>query len=94
MTVVGVRDLNKSLPKYLGLVKKGGQVIVTEHGKPIAIIHDLTSIETNASQDETLAFLAAAGKIRLPLRAGGVKKFDGVTIKGKSITETILQDRK
>jgi len=94
MTLVGVRDLKNQLPKYLNMVKKGGQVIVTDRGKPIAIIHDLTGVEANAGQDEVLASLASAGRIRLPVRAGGVKKFDGVSIRGKSITDTILEDRR
>ncbi|MDA8089268.1 MAG: type II toxin-antitoxin system prevent-host-death family antitoxin [Nitrospiraceae bacterium] len=94
MTIVGVRDLKNQLPKYLSMVKKGGQVIVTDRGKPIAIIHDLTGIETNASQNEILASLASAGKVRLPVRTGGVKRFDGVSIKGKSITDTVLENRR
>jgi prevent-host-death family protein len=94
MTVVDVRDLKNKLAKYLDEVKKGGRVIVTDRGKPIAIIHDLTGIDVNAGQDEILASLAAAGKVRLPVRAGRVKKFDGAIIKGKSITETITEDRK
>ena len=94
MTIVGVRDLKNQLPKYLNMVKKGGQVIVTDRGKPIAIIHDLTGIEANASQNEILASLASAGKVRLPVRTGGVKKFEGVSIKGKSITETVLENRR
>jgi prevent-host-death family protein len=94
MTLVGVRDLKNQLTKYLDEVKKGGQIIVTDRGKPIAIIHDLTDIEPHASQNEILASLAAAGKIRLPIRKGGVRKFEGASIKGKSITETILEDRR
>ena len=94
MTVVGVRDLKNKLTEYLNVVKKGGQVIVTDRGKPVAIIHDLTGVEADAGQEEILASLAASGKIRLPVRAGGVKKFDGVAIKGKSITKTILEDRR
>ncbi len=94
MTLVGVRDLKNQLPKYLDEVKKGGQIIVTDRGKPIAIIHDLTDIEPHASQNEILASLAAAGKIRLPIRKGGVREFEGASIKGKSITETILEDRR
>ncbi|MEW5744483.1 MAG: type II toxin-antitoxin system prevent-host-death family antitoxin [Nitrospirota bacterium] len=94
MTVVGVRDLKNKLTQYLDMVKKGGQVIVTDRGKPIAIIHDLTGIEVNAGQDEILASLASTGKVRLPVRTGSVKRFDGVSIKGKSITDTILEDRR
>jgi prevent-host-death family protein len=94
MTVVGVRDLKNQLPKYLDVVKRGGQVIVTDRGKPIAIIRDLTGVDAHAGQDEIIASLAASGKVRLPVRAGGVKKFDGATIRGKSITETILESRR
>ena len=94
MTLVDVCDLKKQLPKYLDVAEKGGQVIVTDHGKPIAIIHNLSGIEVNAGQDEILASLAAAGKVRLPVRPGGIKKFDGVTIQGKSITKTILEARR
>ncbi len=94
MTIVGVRDLKNQLPKYLDLVKKGGRVIVTDRGRPIAIIHDLAGVEVNADREEILASLAASGKVRLPVRAGGLKKFDGAAIKGRSITETILEDRR
>ena len=94
MTVVGIRDLKNQLPKYLDLVRKGEQIIVTDRGKPIAVIHDLTGIEADAGQDEILASLASAGKVRLPVRVGRVKKFEGVSIRGRSITETILEDRR
>ncbi|MGD0281789.1 MAG: hypothetical protein ABSB95_05455 [Dissulfurispiraceae bacterium] len=38
--------------------------------------------------------VTATGKIRLPLRKGGVNGFEGAEIKGKSITKTILKDRR
>ena len=83
MTLVGVRDLKNQLPKYLDEVKKGGQIIVTDRGKPIAIIHDLRDIDPHASQNEILASLAAAGKIRLPIRKGGVKELREHQLKEK-----------
>jgi prevent-host-death family protein len=94
MTIVGVRDLKNKLTKYLALVKKGGQVIVTDRGKPIAILHDLRNVEVSADQEEILASLAAAGKLRLPIRHGMLVRYEGATIRGKSLTETIIEERR
>lgn len=94
MITAGIRDLKNQLPKFIELVKKGGTIIVTDRGKPVAILHDLTNIEIDAGQDELLASLAAAGKVRLPVRAGGIRKFKGTVIKGKSISESIIEDRR
>jgi len=38
MEEVGVRELKASLSRYLGKVKEGETVVVTERGKPIARI--------------------------------------------------------
>ena len=35
---VGVRDLKNNLSRYLDRVQRGEEIIVTEHGKPIAKI--------------------------------------------------------
>jgi prevent-host-death family protein len=94
MTIVGVRDLKNSLTKYLDMVKKGGQVIVTDRGRPVAVIHDLSGIEPDAEQDEIFASLAAAGKVRLPVRQSGLNKYKGAILKGKSLSQTIVEDRR
>ena len=56
--------------------------------------HILTGIEANTGLDKILVSLAAAGEIRLPVKAGKVARFAGVSIRGKSITETIVDDRR
>ena|ERR1700690_418739 len=43
--------------------------------------------------DETLASLDAAQKRGLSVRSGDFRPFDGVSVKGKSITETLLEAR-
>lgn len=94
MTTVGVRDLKNNLSQYLNMVRKGCEVIVTERGKPVAILHDLSGPEPTAGIDEALASLAAAGRLRLPKRSGGLVKYEGALLRGKSITDTILEDRR
>jgi prevent-host-death family protein len=56
---VGVRDLKDNLSRYLETVRKGGEVVVTEHGHPIARV---IPIHGTASH-ERLAALMAAGDV-------------------------------
>jgi prevent-host-death family protein len=57
---VGVRELKNHLSRYLAQVADGTQVIVTEHGRPIA---QLTSIDSSTT---ALSDLVGAGLVRPP----------------------------
>ena len=57
-TEVGVRDLKNNLSRYLGRVADGEEVVVTDHGRPVARL-----IAIDASTDH-LADLIAAGLVR------------------------------
>lgn len=61
---VGVRDLKDNLSRYLGIVRRGGEVVVTEHGHPIA---RLLPIQGRASH-ERLAELMVAGDVSVARR--------------------------
>ena len=50
MQTVGVRELKNRLTHYLGEVKNGENVVVTDRGNPIAIMHRLDKIEKNAGK--------------------------------------------
>lgn len=60
---VGVRALRNALSRYLAAVRDGQELIVTDHGKPIARI-----VPVSRSLDR-LAELVAQGKVR-PARPG------------------------
>ncbi len=95
MQLVGVRDLKDHLTHYLSLIKKGENVVVTDRGNPIAILHSLDQTEITASPEEKLATLAKRGMVRLP---SGQKKFDlgtkAVPIQGKSLSEIVIEERR
>jgi prevent-host-death family protein len=38
MNIVGIKELKNQLTQYLRRTKKGQEVIITERGKPIAVI--------------------------------------------------------
>jgi len=59
---VGVRELKSKLSHYIDLAQRGSEVIVTEHGKPVATLAAIDDL-TNKLED-----LVASGRLRPPIR--------------------------
>lgn len=94
MQTVGVRELKNRLTHYLSEVKNGENVVVTDRGNPVAIMHRLDKIEKNAGLDERLAALAAQGCLRLPTGKSPSTSFTPVNLKGESLSETVIRERR
>jgi prevent-host-death family protein len=62
MRTTGVTELKAALSETLAYVKAGEEVLVTEHGRPIAKIVPLSPADPEAGIDE----LVRAGVLRLP----------------------------
>ena len=93
VSTVGVRELKNRLTQYLRRTKQGDEVVVTERGRPIALIQAIQSAERAASLDARLARLAAQGVLSLPTRAP-LKRVRPVKVSGRRISKTILEDRR
>lgn len=93
MSTVGVKELKNRLTQYLRRTKKGEEVIVTERGRPIALIQPIKSAEHVVSPEARLAKLAAQGFITLPTQKP-LKKVRLVKVTGIPISKTILEDRR
>jgi prevent-host-death family protein len=61
--IVGVRELRQNLSVYLGRVKKGEALTVTEHGAAVAILRPV------APASNVLARLVAEGRATPPVRS-------------------------
>lgn len=59
MVMVGVAQLKAKLSEYLARVRAGEDVVITEHGRPVA------RIVTTESEDERLAELERQGLVRV-----------------------------
>ena len=95
MEMVGVKELKDNLSYYLNLTKKGDNIIVTDRGAPVAILHGLDKIEKGAGVEERLAALAKQGKIKLPSRkVSFTKEISRPTNKGKLLSEIVMEDRR
>ena len=57
---VGVRDLKNNLSRYLDRVSQGDEIVVTDHGRPVA---RLLRVDRST---ERLADLVASGLVRPP----------------------------
>ena len=93
MGTVGIKELKNQLSQYLRRTKQGDEVVVTERGKPIALIQPIQAAERAASLDARLAQLAAQGLVTLPTRAP-LKRVRLVKVAGAPISKTILRDRR
>ena len=85
---VAVRELKTHLSAYLRQVKDGGQVIVTDHGEPCAVIQPFPPVGAEA-QARLLASnpnITWSGKRFVP-------PAKGVQIGGAPLSETVLEDR-
>ncbi len=75
---VGVRDLKNRLSAYLDLVKSGQEIVVTEHGRPIAKLSPV-----NADVDR-MAALVEAGIVQPPRSRARRLPTERVTLVGSS----------
>jgi len=69
METVGIRELKNRLSAYVQLTKSRHTVIITEKGKPVALLKPLGPGDHPESEtvEHRLALLANRGLIRLPL---------------------------
>jgi prevent-host-death family protein len=59
-TSVGIRDAKAHLSRYLKLVQKGEEVIITDHGQPVGKIVPMASMDLTL-QDRIVRLVEARG---------------------------------
>ena len=69
MRTVGIADLKNNLSRYLGDVKRGGEILIKDRDRPVAKIVPLGLAD---DEEAELLALAADGKIKLPVRDSGL----------------------
>jgi prevent-host-death family protein len=88
---VGVRELKNRLTTYLKLVKADREVIVTERGKPIAILQGIGA-GTPRSLESRVAALAARGEVSAP-ECKLARRVSRVKVGGPPLSHAIVADR-
>ncbi|HCU25892.1 MAG TPA: hypothetical protein DF383_12815, partial [Deltaproteobacteria bacterium] len=62
---VGLREANQQFSKTMRAVKRGQEVILTERGKPLAVVKPISSSEKT---DAAILRLESAGLLKAPSR--------------------------
>ena len=89
---MGLREANQRFSTAIKAVKAGKEVILTERGRPIAVIKPL---EQEEKLDATIRCLEAEGILRPAVKRGPMPTptWKPVRIKGKPMSETIREER-
>ncbi|OFW02568.1 MAG: hypothetical protein A3I61_17345 [Acidobacteria bacterium RIFCSPLOWO2_02_FULL_68_18] len=89
---LGLREANQRFSKAVKAVRAGKKVILTERGRPIAVIEP---IKDEGTQEAALQAMAEEGLITLPLRRGPMpaQRWRPPKVKGKPLSQTIIDDR-
>jgi prevent-host-death family protein len=87
---LGLREANQQFSKAIKAVKAGQEVILTERGKPIAVIKPLPEPHDVAAM---LDRLAAAGLLRPPTKRGRMPRRKPRRLRGEPLSKTISDMR-
>ena len=90
---IGLGAANQQFAKTIKAVRAGQQVVLTDRGRPIAIITPIKNDDTD--RERVLQAMAAEGLITLPDREGPVPTPDWqpMKVKGGPASRTIVENR-
>jgi prevent-host-death family protein len=89
---LGLREANQHFSKAIKAVRRGKEVILTDRGRPIAVIKP---VKAEPDVEATVKAMADEGLITLPSRRGPTPapRWKPVSVKGKPVSQTIIEDR-
>ena len=93
MSTVGIKELKNRLTQYIRRTKQGEEIVVTERGKPVAVLTPIGAASRVETLEAKLARLAARGVVTLPT-GKPVKRVRRVEVSGRPVSETVVEDRR
>ena len=89
---MGLREANQHFSNAIKAVKAGHEVVLTERGKPIAVIRPLAPA---GQRERDLQRLMAAGLVRTVAKPGPMRMrtFRPIRLKGEPLSVTLRRER-
>ena len=87
---MGLREANQRFSKAVRAVKAGEEVVLTDRGRPIAVIKPLRA---GRRQADAIRKMVAAGLLRPATRPGRMPAFKARPVRGRPISHTISEER-
>jgi prevent-host-death family protein len=90
MKTVSVTELKEQLSKYLRRVRRGDEIQIVSHGRPVARLLGIRGID----DDDRAAELAAAGVLRLGSReTSQILDMSPLALPGVDLTGALSEER-
>ncbi|MGC2063145.1 MAG: type II toxin-antitoxin system prevent-host-death family antitoxin [Thermodesulfovibrionales bacterium] len=86
MISVGIKELKTKLSRYVDMVRHSEEIVITEHSKEVALVIPISR------ERKAVKSLINSGKAKWS--GGKPGGLDYVKIKGRSLSETVLEDRR
>jgi len=87
---MGLREANQRFSKAVKAVKTGEEVVLTERGKPIAVLKPLPE---SPKRELAVRRLEAAGLLRVAARAVPLPPWTPRPLRGAPLSRTIREER-
>jgi prevent-host-death family protein len=92
MITAGIKELKNQLSRYIALVKKGDDVLITERGRVIARV--VKEDSRRSSLRQALQPLVLRGQVSMPTRDIERDIPEPAKLPGKAVSEIVLEDRR
>jgi prevent-host-death family protein len=92
MITAGIKELKNQLSRYIGMVKKGDDILITERGRVIARI--VKEDSSRSSLRHALQPLILKGLIIMPTREIKRDIPEPIGLPGKTVSEIVLENRR
>jgi len=86
MISVGIKELKEQLSGYVDKVRHGEEIVVTDRGKEVALVIPISR------ERDAVKGLVESGKVKWT--GGKPAGLRGLKVKGKSLSRTVLEDRR
>jgi prevent-host-death family protein len=90
---VGIRIFRDRLTRYVARVRRGHRVVVTDRGKPVAVLIPYEGARETAPEEARLARVLSSGHVSASERRFGTR-FTPVRGKGPSPSRIIIESRR
>ncbi len=86
MRSIGLKELKAHLSEYVNRCRDGERIVITDRGREVAVLVPLSDSR------KTMNKLREAGRVKW--NGGKPKGLRGIKVRGKPVSETMLEDRR
>ena len=87
---MGLREANQQFSRLMKAVKQGKEVLLTERGKPLAVVK---LIEEPGDAQATVRRLESVGLLRAASKRRALPVWSARSIRGVPVSHTVMKDR-